>query len=220
MKHTMVALAALAMAAAPASAEVVTLTFEGIGDVVEIGSFYGPDYSFSADALALESEESGGSGNFTNAPSGIAVMAFLDSDNAILDVANGFTDGFSFYYSSNASATVTVWDGLGGTGNLLGQINLLAQSNAGCEDNPYYYCNWSAAGIDFTGTAYSINFGGAADNTAYDNITFGDRIPGNGDNGGPTVPGIPEPATWAMLILGFGLVGGMARRRRLAPRLG
>ncbi|MFN7174641.1 MAG: PEPxxWA-CTERM sorting domain-containing protein, partial [Thermaurantiacus tibetensis] len=27
---------------------------------------------------------------------------------------------------------------------------------------------------------------------------------------------IPEPATWAMLIAGFGLVGGMARRRRLA----
>lgn len=25
-------------------------------------------------------------------------------------------------------------------------------------------------------------------------------------------PGIPEPATWAMLILGFGLVGGMLRR--------
>lgn len=28
------------------------------------------------------------------------------------------------------------------------------------------------------------------------------------------VGGIPEPATWAMLIAGFGMVGGMARRRR------
>jgi hypothetical protein len=28
------------------------------------------------------------------------------------------------------------------------------------------------------------------------------------------VPGIPEPATWAMLIAGFGLVGSAARRRR------
>jgi hypothetical protein len=26
--------------------------------------------------------------------------------------------------------------------------------------------------------------------------------------------GVPEPSTWAMLIAGFGLVGGMARRRR------
>ena len=29
----------------------------------------------------------------------------------------------------------------------------------------------------------------------------------------PPTPGVPEPATWAMLIAGFGLVGGMARRR-------
>jgi len=34
----------------------------------------------------------------------------------------------------------------------------------------------------------------------------------------PSIPvnGIPEPATWAMLIAGFGLVGVSARRRRLA----
>lgn len=30
----------------------------------------------------------------------------------------------------------------------------------------------------------------------------------------PAVAAVPEPATWAMLILGFGLIGGMARRRR------
>jgi hypothetical protein len=29
-----------------------------------------------------------------------------------------------------------------------------------------------------------------------------------------TVTGVPEPATWAMLIAGFGLVGFAARRRR------
>jgi hypothetical protein len=29
-------------------------------------------------------------------------------------------------------------------------------------------------------------------------------------------PGIPEPATWAMLIAGFGLVGAAARRRQFA----
>lgn len=36
------------------------------------------------------------------------------------------------------------------------------------------------------------------------------------DGGGlpPPTPGVvPEPATWAMMILGFGLVGSMARRR-------
>ena len=34
----------------------------------------------------------------------------------------------------------------------------------------------------------------------------------------PTVAGVPEPATWAMLILGFGVVGG-AMRRRSQPKV-
>lgn len=34
----------------------------------------------------------------------------------------------------------------------------------------------------------------------------------------PGVPGVPEPATWAMLILGFGLVGGSLRRRERMMR--
>lgn len=30
----------------------------------------------------------------------------------------------------------------------------------------------------------------------------------------PVMPGVPEPATWAMLIAGFGLVGAAMRRRQ------
>jgi hypothetical protein len=33
--------------------------------------------------------------------------------------------------------------------------------------------------------------------------------------GDPAVPGVPEPATWAMLISGFGLVGCAARRKAM-----
>jgi len=32
--------------------------------------------------------------------------------------------------------------------------------------------------------------------------------------GGPTGPGVPEPASWALMILGFGGAGAMLRRRR------
>ena len=40
-----------------------------------------------------------------------------------------------------------------------------------------------------------------------------------GDNGGrfEITVGVPEPASWAMLIAGFGLVGAVMRRRRLVP---
>ncbi|MBU3076332.1 PEPxxWA-CTERM sorting domain-containing protein [Sphingomonas sp. XMGL2] len=43
----------------------------------------------------------------------------------------------------------------------------------------------------------------------------------SGDSSCIVVPpsAVPEPATWAMLILGFGVVGTGMRRRRLTPRL-
>lgn len=40
-------------------------------------------------------------------------------------------------------------------------------------------------------------------------------IPGGGSGGvHPVVPGIPEPDTWAMLVLGFGFLGLSLRRKR------
>ncbi|HEU4970127.1 PEPxxWA-CTERM sorting domain-containing protein [Sphingomonas sp.] len=45
----------------------------------------------------------------------------------------------------------------------------------------------------------------------------GDNLYGIGEirfNGTLAAPGVPEPATWAMMIGGFGLAGGAARRRR------
>ena len=35
----------------------------------------------------------------------------------------------------------------------------------------------------------------------------------------PISGGVPEPATWAMMIVGFGMVGGLARRRGAVQRL-
>ncbi len=201
--------AALSCAAVPATASVTTLTFEGIGDKQPVGNFYAPDYIFSPATLALIDADAGGTGNFANEPSPSTVMFFLDANNAILDVVNGFDTGFSFYYSSAVSATISVYDGPNATGSILAQLVLDAQAGQNCTGDPTGgYCNWTPVGVAFAGTAYSIDFGGTADLTGYDNITFGSDTPGN--------PGVPEPATWALLIAGFGLVGAAARRRRLA----
>jgi len=43
-------------------------------------------------------------------------------------------------------------------------------------------------------------------NVGYDTFRYAPVIPGDG--------GVPEPATWAMMILGFGLAGTAFRRRR------
>lgn len=44
---------------------------------------------------------------------------------------------------------------------------------------------------------------------------------GSGDGGTIVVPGaVPEPASWFLMILGFGFVGAMLRRRRAASTVG
>ena len=81
-------------------------------------------------------------------------------------------------------------------------------ANANCPPNASgFYCNWTAGGIAFAGVAKSIDFGGSANFVAYDNITFGSITPGGT---------VPEPASGAMLIAGFGLVGATQRRRKAA----
>jgi len=204
------AVAAALAAALPAFADIVVLDFEGIGDYNPVGDFYngvgGPNYgvTFSPATLALVDADAGGSGNFANEPSPDTVMFFLDANNAILNVAAGFDTGFSFYYSSSTEASVTVYDDVDGTGNVLGSLNLVAQGMDNCSGDPSgAFCNWTAIGVAFAGTAKSINFGGTANYTGYDNITFG-----------TDVPVVPEPSTYALMALGLAGIGLVTRRRQ------
>jgi len=208
----------LAMVAAPASAAIV-LTFEGVGNNAGVQGFYnggtdslgnsGPNLGveFNANALGLVDADSGGGGNFANEPTPNTILFFL-SGTAILNYAAGFDTGFSFFYTSSTAATVNVYDGLNATGNLLGSINLVAQFTDNCVGDPTGgFCNWTPAGVAFAGTAKSIDFGGTVNQTGYDNITFGSERPGTGNP-------VPEPATWALMIGGFGMAGAVIRRRR------
>ncbi len=209
MKKLLLTAAAASVAAvsAPAAAAVTVLDFEGIADNTAVGNFYAPEYIFSADTLALIDADAGGNGNFGNEPSPDTIMFFLNASNAVLDVTNGFDTGFSFFYTSSTAATVNVWSGLGATGNLLASLNLNAQHTDNCAGDPGgTFCNFDAIGVNFAGTAFSIDFGGTANQTGFDDITFGSATAG----------GVPEPATWAFMIFGFGAIGGAMRRQRKA----
>ena len=204
---SILALGASALAFSTPAMAADVLDFEGVGNGVPVGNYYAPNYTFSAATLAIVDSDAGGTGNIANEPSPNTVMYFLDANNAILNAVNGFTTGFSFFYSSLATATVNVYDGLNATGNLLASLDLAGQYNENCTGDPNgSYCNWTAVGVNFVGTAYSIDFGGTANYTAYDDITFGSATPGNN--------AVPEPATWAMLLLGFGAIGGAMRSRK------
>ena len=199
------------LAATSASAAVVTLDFEGIGDLNPVGNFYnggaGTNYGvqFSPATLALVDFDAGGNGNFANEPSPNTTMFFSDANNAILDVAAGFDTGFSFFYSSATTASVNVYDGLGATGNLLATLILAAQFSQNCSGDPTgAFCNFSPIGVIFDGIAKSIDFGGTADQIGFDNITFGTETPG-------TSP-VPLPA--AAWLFGSALLGFAGFKRR------
>jgi hypothetical protein len=198
-----------ALSASLAQAATV-LTFEGLKDQEAIANYYngglggggsgpGPNFgiTFGPDSLALIQSSDGGSGNFTNPPSGDTVAFFLSGPGDVMDVAAGFKTGFSFFYADQVGFTgsVSVYSGLDGTGALLASLLLPSTPN------PYNV--FVPIGVAFLGTAESVIFGGSADFIAFDDITLGSVNPGGG---------VPEPATWAMLLLGFVGVGMMYGR--------
>lgn len=213
--RNLITAAAVFAATVPAFADVIVLDFEGIANSTAVGNYYngagpaGKNYgvSFSAATLALVDADAGGSGNFANEPSGNTIMFFLDANNAILNFDAGFTTGFSFFYTSSTNAVVSVFDGINGTGNMLGTITVNAQYTNNCTGDPSgTFCNWTPVGVAFEGTAKSINFGGTANQTGFDNITFGASV--------PVTTNVPEPGTYAMMFAGLGALGFVARRRK------
>ncbi len=220
--------AAAMLAASSASAAVVTLKFEGINaaypstNYAQIQNFYnggtsnqgtsGTNFgvSFGNNALAIclntignncSNTSRGGIGDPTSQRGG---LFFLQGTETFLNYAAGFTTGFSFNYSArNQGGAVNVYDGLNGTGNILGTLNLTTNGGS-CPGFNAGFCPFTAQGVAFAGTARSIGFGGVANQIVFDDVTFGSVTPG----------AVPEPATWALMIGGFGAIGGTMRYRR------
>jgi hypothetical protein len=203
---SMIACAAAALAAsATAHAQVTLLTFEGLANSTAVGNFYaGQGVTFSPNTLALIAGNAGGSGNFTNAPSMPTIMFFLSGDAAVMNVAAGFTTGFSFFYSSiSASGFANVYDGPDGTGNILATINLAPLGSGGTPGAAYD--RWSSVGASFSGTARSVAFGGVQNAIGFDNVTFGSAT--------AVIPLPPAAMAGTVTLLGLGGLSAFRRRR-------
>ncbi len=240
MKMTITALALLAVAA-PAQAA-FTLDFEGIPDRHSPDLYYdggssrsfdgpdagtGPDFGiqilgFAAvlEQLRLCAGNPCGSTVIPTPPSGLKVLSAPfernDFNRTLFNLADGFTDQISFwmYVPGGAfadPASVTVFANQGGytasANPILSFFQVAAPTTCVFTTVPITTvsgCGFTKYTMTFAGTARSVLFQGAV----FDDITIG--APG----GGPGVGGVPEPASWAFLMAGFGLLGGAMRRRR------
>ena len=203
-----IATLAFVAAAVPAVAAQTTIDFEGTGSFGSILEFYnggtdgagngGTNYgvSFTESATSLSNDSL--NNYFSNAPTAGAVM-FAPDSMAYMNAADGFTGSVSLYYSSAVAApnSVNIYSGLSGTGDLLGSFSLNMNAQTGCADSAF--CNFQQSTVTFSGTGKSISFDGAAGQTAFDNIAINP---------------IPEPTTYALMMLGLAGIGMVARRRR------
>ena len=193
----------------------VSLNFVGLQNLEPVENYYngglgglgsgpGPNYGivFGPDSLAIINAASGGTGNTLNEPGGgNTCLFFLSGPGDVMDVAAGFTTGFSFYYAAPIyPGSVTVWSGLDGTGTLLATLSL-GLTPDGLSLYGYDYSIWQAVGVSFPGIAESAIFSGTANYIAFADVTLG-----------AASPSVPEPAT--LLLLGSGLVGLAALKKR------
>lgn len=201
-------LTGLLLTAIQATAAVITLDFEGLQDNEPILNYYnggaggagsgpGPNYgiTFGAQSLALIDGDNGGSGNFANEPTPNTIAYFLSGPGVVMNVLGGFDTGFSFFYTAISNpGSVTVYSGPNATGSVLAVLNLSLTPTTCSGDPTGQFCTFVPVGVAFAGTAFSVNFGGVANQIGVDNVTLGAPVP---------TGAIPEPSS--MLLMGSGL---------------
>ncbi|WP_376696213.1 hypothetical protein [Wenzhouxiangella sp. EGI_FJ10305] len=202
----------------------VVLDFEGLENLEPVEEFYngglggngsgpGPDFgiTFSDNAQAIIDSDAGGTGNFGGEPSPDTILFFLSGSAATMNVSDGFTNGFSFFYSAiNQPGEIIVYDGLDGTGNVLATLDLPVTPTNGDPDPTGQFSPLVSTGVNFSGTARSVDFGGTIDQIGFDNITLGSSVPGGAAPPTPEFRSVPVGGlTWVILLTLSLMVAGV-----------
>ncbi|WP_233151140.1 PEPxxWA-CTERM sorting domain-containing protein [Sphingomonas mollis] len=207
MKYVLSLAAACVIAAGSTSSAVAAPIGNG---TVSVANLYSPSVDLSSlpatyTAVFGSTFEILGTGAFASVTglSGVqnGTLQFSNIVGTVIDqnVANYFTfaDGVGGNYSFSATSVTTRTFNV--TPGVTSSISLFLLGNT----------SNIARGFDATPTSLtmSLNSTGASGFSSSSTLA----IP-------PVVAAVPEPATWAMMLIGFGMVGGAARYRRRSTK--
>jgi hypothetical protein len=213
MQYLRLAVLATCIAAPATATTLVDGGFEAKGADTPVTAYCYPFASAGGPACATSPWVGGGVILSGNGSWGF-VSAAEGSYYGFIQVTNSITQ--SFVATGNGSATVNwldtnragygglqsydVWIDQGMTSQLIGNYTTAVGGWVSRTSSSFALINGQNYTLRFTGLATS-------DSTAFiDSVAL---------NVTPSAA-VPEPASWAMLIAGFGLVGAAARRRRTA----
>jgi PEP-CTERM motif len=176
--------------------------------VKEAYAALGVGFGDGAWAYASASADPANGGNFINTPSGNTAIGLPDASTSfVINLSKGFGTSLLLQYTTNQSALqIDIYSALNGQGQLLGSSGALAvpQPDA-C--GGLLMCEWDTADVRFSGEAFSVRISGTPFAVFLDNLSFGDLAVD------PPVD-VPEPASLALALAGFGAAALSTRRRK------
>lgn len=177
----------------------------------------------AADAI----DQANGSGTLTGA--GTVVGQSFTPTAASFDFVTFRLDGNAA--NPNRLAQVAIYAGSGFDGTLMGISKWVELQTGGADDYRFIFETPITLA---SGALYSFRIAAAVNNpftfvySGQNPYAGGTRLTGTGvavtaqdlvfSQGLQAVAAVPEPATWAMLIAGFGVIGRAMRRRELPAR--
>lgn len=172
------------------------------GNVTYFAPGYSPDANYQLGLVETNSYSGGAWGFVVNFYAADATVTLPTSEGV------GTTPLFQFFIAPESPYSNTIganffYPGADPVAGALTGYNVFGTSNGVTNSN----------GLDYGASNFPITL---TSDDGYSNFTATDafHIVRNAVTP-PATPGVPEPGTWAMMILGFGIIGARMRRTRL-----
>lgn len=206
MKKIFGAALALAAFALPAAAGATTLTFEGLSGTLDpVPANYGGLTWSNMNTVNASLDSSYTGSGYANGRVSGSIVAYNSFGDAAMVLQGTLPFALNDGYFTGAwrdGLKVTVEGFTGGT-----LASFTKSFTVGVSTASLQTFNWTGlSSVRFTSSGGSRASGVRGDGTQFvlDNLRVNEAV----------TAAVPEPATWGMMILGFGAIGAAARRRR------